>query len=123
MNVHAKTENPKKAFGDEKPSIHNIPMGPILEVAKVMAHGSKKYGRKNWRIQPIDASTYYSAMFRHMVDWFENGVDLDHDSKIHHLAHVAASALILLDAMNHHTLHDDRAFAEALHRNPSDQRE
>lgn len=120
MNVHVKdthVENPKEAFGKLKPCIHLIPMFVILGVAKVMALGAKKYGQKNWRVQPINASTYYSAMCRHMVQWFELGEDIDEESQQHHLEHVIACAMIVLDGLRHGKLNDDRAFCEALHRN------
>jgi len=109
-------ENPKKAFGTLKPSIHNIPMQPLLaQVAGVMALGAKKYGIKNWRKQPIDASTYYDAIFRHLEQWFEEREDKDIESGKHHLAHIVAGALIVLDAIEHGTLIDDRGRSEVLH--------
>ena len=109
-------DNPKQAFGDTKPSIHLVPMAVILEVARVMRLGADKYGQKNWREQPIRASTYYSAMFRHMVDWFEGGENIDPESKEHPLVHAICCAMIIRDGLNHGTLIDDRAFQEVKHR-------
>lgn len=111
------SENPKEAFGRLKPCLHKVPMLVMLEVAGVMEVGAAKYGQKNWRVQPINASTYYSAALRHLIAWFENGENLDLESKRHHLAHVMACCAIVIDGLDKGTLVDDRAFAEALHRN------
>jgi hypothetical protein len=100
-------DNPKKALGDLKPSVHFVPMEVMLQVAKVMELGAKKYGRMNWREQPIQASTYYSAMFRHMIAWFE-GEDVDPESGQPHLAHAICCAMLVLDSERRGILIDDR---------------
>lgn len=113
----SKVENPKEAFGRLKPCLHKVPMHVMLEVAGVMEIGAAKYGLKNWRVQPINASTYYSAVLRHLIAWFECGEDADPESNKHHLAHVMACCAIVIDGLDRGTLLDDRAFAEALHTN------
>ena len=100
-------ENPKKACGDAKPSIRFMPAAPLLDVARVFENGAGKYGLRNWRKQPIAYSTYYSAMFRHLAAWFE-GEDADPESGKHHLAHVVASCLIVMDSEARGTGIDDR---------------
>ena len=92
-------DNPKKAMGDLKPSAHFVPMGPIFKyVTRVMEGGAKKYGVKNWRKQPIRASTYYSAALRHLSSWFEEGEWLDPESGQPHLAHAICCCLLVLDS-------------------------
>lgn len=81
-------------------------------VARVMAHGADKYGVRNWRTNPIYARTYIGAMRRHIDEW-EDGIDADHDSGEHPLAHVASDVQVVLDALKHGTLVDDRDFAES----------
>ena len=105
-------DNPKNAYGAAKPCIQFIPMNVMLSVAQVMKLGADKYGQKNWRIQHIRASTYYNAMFRHMVAWFEGNEDLDPESGEPHLAHAICCALIILDGLERGELIDDRAYAE-----------
>jgi hypothetical protein len=108
-------DNPKKAMGDLKPSAHFVPMGPILKyVTKVMELGAKKYGLKNWRKQPIRASTYYSAALRHLSAWFEDGEWLDPESGQPHLAHAICCCLLVLDSTDRGILVDDRDDAEVL---------
>lgn len=107
-----KAEDPKARHGAAKPCIHYLPMQPMLDVARVMELGARKYGIKNWREQPVAASTYYSAMFRHLVAWFESLEEMDPESGEHHLAHVIASALLVLDSQERDVLVDDRAKVE-----------
>ncbi len=85
-----------------------------MDVSKVMAFGAAKYGVKNWRKQPIRASTYYSAMLRHLIAWYEYSENDDRESSQPHLAHVIANCMILLDAQEQGTLIDDRDFSEIL---------
>lgn len=106
------TENPKEYLGREKDCVSKIPMCLMLKLARVHKLGADKYGQKNWRVQPIRMSTYYDAIFRHLVEWFEGGEDNDPESKEHHLHHVIACSLILLDAMDHKSIADDRGYTE-----------
>ena len=112
---HRQADNPKKAFGVAKSRLSFVPMNIIRDdVAEVMALGATKYGHKNWRKQPIDTSTYYDAAHRHLIAWFEDGEDVDPESKKSHLAHVICCMLIILDGLHRGELIDDRAKAEVL---------
>lgn len=99
--------NPKRAFGIKKPSAQFIPPIAIIEESAVMALGAAKYGAFNWQDDPVDATTYYSAAIRHLMQWF-SGEDQDPESKASHLAHVRACMAILLDAQASGKLIDDR---------------
>lgn len=99
--------NPKRAFGVKKPSVQFIPPVAIIEESVVMALGAAKYGAFNWQDDPVDATTYYSAAIRHLLQWY-SGEDLDQESGASHLAHVRACMAILLDAGASGTLIDDR---------------
>jgi F0F1-type ATP synthase membrane subunit a len=106
--------NPKMAYGIKKPSIHFIPMWIILVLAVVFALGARKYGLRNWRKEPVRASTYYDAAFRHATDWFEELIENDAESGVHHLAHAIAGFMIIMDAQRQGTLIDDRNNAEVI---------
>ncbi len=101
------SSNPKRAFGVKKPSAQFIPPVAIIEESVVMALGAAKYGAFNWQDDPVDATTYYSAAIRHLLQWF-SGEDIDPESGASHLAHVRACMGILLDAKAAGTLIDDR---------------
>jgi hypothetical protein len=99
--------NPKRAFGVKKPSAQFIPPAAIIEESAVMALGAAKYGAYNWQDDPVDATTYYSAAIRHLLQWF-SGEDIDSESGASHLAHVRACMAILIDAKASGKLIDDR---------------
>ena len=105
-------EDPKKSCGDAKPSVRFMPLAPILDVARVFESGAAKYGLRNWEAQPIAYSTYYSAIFRHLIEWFECGEDADAESGQHPLAHVVASCLIVMHSTERGTAVDDRRQVE-----------
>jgi len=104
--------NPKKIFGDAKPCVHFIPLEIILEEALVMKEGGSEYGRFNWRVQRIDASTYVDAIFRHFIAW-AGGEDIDPKSGRSHLAHIRANCGIVWDAQQRGCMNDDRLCQEA----------
>lgn len=108
------TENPKKAYGALKPCASYAPMNVMLGVYRVFELGAKKYGRKNWRKQPVDISTYYNAAQRHLIEFFEQRIDADPESGQSPLAHVIACCMIILDGIERKEIKDDRAFTEVL---------
>lgn len=114
-------ENPKHIEAQKlgKTQYENIPWDIIRRVANAMSEGAGKYGRYNWRIDHIRATTYMGGIGRHLFGdgdktkgWF-NGEDIDPDSGENHLVKVIANCLLLLDATNQNTLIDDRLNAES----------
>ncbi len=105
--------NPKaaRALLDGKAPMDLIPLHCLAGAARVLEHGASKYGRRNWRIEPISCTTYVGAIMRHLQEW-QDGHDKDKDSGEHPLSHVMASCLLVLDALRHGTLVDDRDQAE-----------
>ncbi len=108
------TENPKKAYGALKPCASFAPMNVMLGVYRVFELGAEKYGRKNWRSQPVDMSTYYNAAQRHLIEFFEQRIDADTESGQSPLAHVIACCMIVLDGIERNEIKDDRAFTEVI---------
>ena len=100
--------DPKGAAGAKKCPLWLIPTHPMEEVAWVHKLGADKYGPFNWRENKVCASTYISAIMRHLNQW-RDGKDLDPESGRSHLAHIATSCNIVMDAMHRGTLIDDRA--------------
>ncbi len=83
-------------FDEGKPGYSNIPRLALTEVAKVMTHGSLKYGKYNYSGE-IESSRLTDALERHLNQYLTNK-DID-ESGYHHIAHVAANALMLLDGI------------------------
>lgn len=109
-------DNPKKAHGALKPSASFAPMNVMPSVFRVFELGAAKYGKKNWREQPVDASTYMDAAQRHLIEWFEQGIDSDPESGQSPLAHVIACCMIVMDGLERGELKDDRLHTEVLTR-------
>ncbi len=99
--------NPKKRVGDLKPGISCIPPVAIIEEGLVMADGAERYGPFNWNDEPIDAETYYNAIWRHLAAWY-TGQNHCPKSGYLHLAHIRASCGLLIDAAKMGTLIDNR---------------
>lgn len=107
-------KNPKQvqAEKDGKVPYEYLVLSVLEDDAYVHKHGGDKYGKRNWTIDEINATTYVGAMFRHYKAWSE-GEDLDPDSGRPHLTHLRACCAVVMDAAKHGKLIDDRLFAEA----------
>ena len=99
--------DPKGAIGATKTPLALIPPFAMEQTAWVHKLGAEKYGPYNWRATGVCATTYVAAIMRHLNAW-RDGEDLDPESGISHIAHVACSCNILLDAQHCDTLQDDR---------------
>lgn len=88
------TEKPAFVKHDAgKPRFSLIPPEALAEVAKVFTHGASKYPARNYLIG-TDWTRYLDATYRHLSAWSQQE-NLD-ESGFNHLAHAAASILILL---------------------------
>jgi len=105
--IELKESNPKEASGDTKCPLALVPDTIDVEVAMAYLEGALKYGRYNWRIKGVRASTYVSAAKRHLSKWF-NGQECDPLTKVKHLANAIACIGIILDADLCGKLEDDR---------------
>ena len=105
--MNTQYNDPKGAAGAIKVPLGLIPPHAMEQTAWVHKLGADKYGPWNWRETGVCASTYVNAILRHLNAW-RDGEDLDPESGISHLAHVACSANILMDAEYCDKLQDDR---------------
>lgn len=95
-----------KKFDDQKPRMSLIPQRALMEVAKVMTMGAKKYDDHNWR-KGMNWSRLSDAQLRHMAK-FINGQNYDEESGLYELAHAAANCLMLLEYQLNNLGDDDR---------------
>lgn len=107
-----KDTNPKDAVGSSKLPIHLWPETATLMGTVGLLDGMLKYGRSNWRAAGIRVSIYIDAARRHLAA-FAEGEDNDPDSGVPHLAHALACLAIVVDAIAHGKVVDDRNYAEA----------
>ena len=99
--------NPKEACGAMKPTMANISCAVMAEVGIGMHEGARKYGSHNYRVTKVFAKTYYAAMLRHIMAWYE-GEDIDPDSGVPHISKLISSAIVLRDAQIFDMMVDDR---------------
>jgi hypothetical protein len=99
--------DPKGAAGAKKCPMHLLPPVALEQIAWVMGLGAEKYKAWNFIEADVCASTYIGALLRHWSE-FAKGVDIDPESGLPHLAHVAANCAIVLTAQQQGTLVDDR---------------
>ena len=100
-------EDPKGAEGKKKTQLQLLPSAFNKATADALAYGASKYGPWNWRATRVQTMTYVGAIRRHL-DRFLEGEDIDPESGVPHLGHIAASVAILLDAGAVGRLADDR---------------
>ena len=105
--MNTQHNDPKGAAGALKTPLGFIPPYAMDQTAWAHKLGAEKYGPFNWRDTKVCASTYINAMMRHLNAW-RDGENLDPESGISHLAHIACSCNILMDADYCDTLQDDR---------------
>jgi Domain of unknown function (DUF5664) len=83
-----------------------IPQDSLRDLAAVYTMGARKYADENWR-QGIEWKRVYGAMLRHLSLWIL-GHDIDDESSLNHLAHVAWGAFTLLNYSRTHRELDNR---------------
>ncbi len=92
----------------EKPRLDLIPPTAILEVAKTLTYGVRKYQDSyNYLRGGMSANQFISACYRHL-NKFQQSEDVDLESGHLHLAHACANLLMLLEGMAKNKIVDDR---------------
>lgn len=97
LPMTTKDTNPKDGIGALKPSYSAVPVPVLYELGAALAEGARKYGGYNWRVAGVRTSVYIDATRRH-IDAFQEGQDIDPDSKLHHITKAMASLVVLRDA-------------------------
>jgi len=97
--VERKDTNPKDlASVDRIPMLSVLPPDALKHLALAHACGAAKYGALNWRTAGARREVYLDAAMRHILRYWADGALFDPESGAHHLAHAAASLLVLVDA-------------------------
>lgn len=107
MTIDTKNPNPKEAFGSAKAPVGLVPDCAIVDESMAFLEGALKYGRSNFTMTNVKASTYHDAMKRHTMKYW-NGQNRDPVTRVKELAYVRACAGILIAAELAGTLIDDR---------------
>lgn len=95
----------RKDDGGKLP-LHLLPPDAIVEIAKVLDFGAKKYAPRNWE-KGMSWSRPYAALMRHMFAWWA-GEKADPETGLSHLAHAGCCLFFLLSYEQRHIGVDDR---------------
>lgn len=90
----------------EKIPVELVPTEFIEEIAKVLAHGAKKYERNNWT-KGLPWTRILGSTLRHIYAWARKE-DNDPESGMSHLAHAACNICFLMTWSKTHPELDDR---------------
>lgn len=81
-------------FDQDKIPLELLPFDGLIEVAKVLQFGAKKYAPRNWELG-MNWSRVFGACLRHLWARFL-GEKVDSETGLSHLAHAATCILFLL---------------------------
>lgn len=81
-------------FDDNKPPLDLIPYDALVEVAKVLAAGEKKYGLANWS-NGIEIRRLLAAAMRH-IGQFNNGEDYDEETQTLHISNAICNLMFAI---------------------------
>lgn len=74
----------------------NLPWNALQDVCRVLAFGAEKYSRDNYKLAPgLPLDTYIQSMWRHLIQYLR-GEEIDNESKLPHLSHLACNAFMYL---------------------------
>jgi len=83
-----------------------VPWDVVVEIAKILTFGAKKYADRNWE-KGFNWSRVYGALMRHLTFWFQ-GQDADPETGRSHLAHAGCCLFFLLAFVLRGVGKDDR---------------
>jgi hypothetical protein len=89
-----------------KPPMALLSGAALVEVAKVLEFGAKKYDSWNWK-GGFKWSRLSSAVLRHVFAWL-SGEDKDPETGLSHLAHAMCGLMFLVDFEVNRLGEDDR---------------
>ena len=87
----------QNAKADEgKTQLTLCPRGIIWAIAAVRMYGTAKYkDPENW--QKVELQRYRDAAFRHFLAYLDNPTELDYESGLPHLWHLACNIAFLVE--------------------------
>lgn len=84
-----------------------VPPSLFRSVASVLGFGAKKYAPRNWE-RGMKWSIPYACAMRHLLAW-KDGEEVDPESGLPHLDHVATNIAFLIEYRKTFPQGDDRA--------------
>lgn len=84
-----------RKFDQDKLRYDLLPFRGMDEVVRVLTYGARKYAPDNWRHVPDADRRYIAAALRH-ISAYTQGLTLDEETDMHHLAHAICCLLFIL---------------------------
>jgi len=81
-----------------KPKVSLVPSQIIYDIARVREYGNNKYpegGPNNWK--DVEKERYRDAAYRHLLAYIEHPHDVDAESGLPHLWHLACNVAFLCE--------------------------
>lgn len=85
-----------RKFDQDKARLELLPPLALIEVAKVLTEGAKKYEVNNWKYVPDLQNRYTGAALRHILAEMA-GEDIDSDFNLPHMAHAICCLMFKLE--------------------------
>lgn len=99
LSIFTGKEKTMNKHEEGKPDYSVLPWDAMEDVTRVFEYGVDKYGGPFTYKKGILHSKLFNAAIRHLMGWYFHGINKDKESGCHHLAHLAANALMLLSMM------------------------
>ena len=106
---------PGRKYDAEKEMLDLLPSEAMLALGKVYTFGAKKYSAHNWRAG-IAWSRIWAAILRHGFKFWA-GEDIDPESGLSHVDHMAWNAIALAQYFRDRRNFDDRYVTPTSNRN------
>jgi len=104
--IHADIPQEGTKHDSGKPPMALLSSVALIEIAKVLEFGAKKYAPDNWR-SGFAWRRVGSAALRHLFAWL-NGEDKDPETGLSHLGHAGCCIMFLLEFEANKVGTDDR---------------
>ena len=72
-----------------------LPSKELEKIVKVLTFGAEKYGAGNWQLVESARERYTAGLMRHL-EKYRQGEEIDAESGLEHLAHLATNAMFLM---------------------------
>lgn len=96
MTVDADANTSKHGIKHDQDKVRMdlVPWDAVVEIAKILTFGARKYADRNWE-KGFNWSRVYGALMRHLTLWFQ-GQDTDNETGRSHLSHAGCCIFFLL---------------------------
>ena len=100
-------------FNEGKPKTSLVHYKSLEPLVRVLEFGADKYGAFNWKKPPETDTQHLESLSRHLFALMD-GEEYDNESKMHHIGHIMANAMMYSYHMNNNKESDSTTVKEAI---------